>query len=97
MRNSPINLAGKLTLNQYVSLIRRIKLFITLDSGTMHIVSVFKVPTIALFGAGEPLRFGPYLNEKAIILQRTGKRAESMKAITVNDVLNSFEKLMKKL
>ena len=94
MRNSSINLAGRLTLNQYVNLIRKVKLFITLDSGPMHTAAVFKIPTIAIFGAGQPLRFGPYLNEKAIILQKAGCAAE---AIAVDDVLNLFEKLRKNL
>ncbi|OPX30440.1 MAG: hypothetical protein B1H08_01715 [Candidatus Omnitrophica bacterium 4484_171] len=90
-KNRYIDLSGKLTLNQYIALVQKIKAFITLDSGPMHIASVFKVPTIALFGPGNPSKFGPYHNEKALILKK-----KKMSAIGVNEVMDLFDSLVNK-
>ena len=90
-KSAPVDLAGKVTLSQYAALIQKLKVFITLDSGPMHIASVFKTPTVVLFGPGNPYKFGPYHNEKALIVKK-GR----MSAISVNDVMRLFEKLVKK-
>jgi heptosyltransferase-2 len=45
-----INTAGKLDLLELAALIRHCKLFITGDTGPMHIANAFNVPVIAMFG-----------------------------------------------
>jgi len=45
-----INLAGKLTINELVYIINRLDLFVTNDSGPMHISTAAKTPTVAIFG-----------------------------------------------
>ncbi|NQT00206.1 MAG: glycosyltransferase [Candidatus Omnitrophica bacterium] len=87
MKANPINLVGRLNLNQYAALAKRLQVFITLDSGPMHIATVFAVPTIALFGpSGSPGRFGPYLNQRAITLQ-------NRQGIKVAEVLTAYKRL----
>ena len=107
MKNKPLNLAGKITLGQYVALIKRLKAFITLDSGPMHIADVFKIPTLVLLGGEDPLRFGPYRNDRAMVLQKKVgcnpcnnklrcRKMVCMEAITSEEVLKAFEELTDK-
>ncbi len=55
-----INLAGKTTIRELMALISCCQLFLTNDSGPMHIASAFKVPVLALFGSTNPVATGPY-------------------------------------
>ncbi|MCH8012125.1 MAG: lipopolysaccharide heptosyltransferase II [Candidatus Marinimicrobia bacterium] len=48
-----INLTGKLTLKESISCISQCNLFISNDSGPMHIADGVGVPTIGIFGAGD--------------------------------------------
>jgi heptosyltransferase-2 len=45
-----INLAGRTTLREAVSLIDRCRLFITNDSGLMHVADALDIPLVAIFG-----------------------------------------------
>ena len=55
-----INLIGKTTLMQLGALIERCDLYLTCDSGPMHIAAAVGTPTVALFGPTSPIRHGPY-------------------------------------
>ena len=55
-----INLIGKTTILQLGALIQRCALYLTCDSGPMHIAAAVGTPTIALFGPTNPLRHRPY-------------------------------------
>lgn len=55
-----INLAGRTSLSEAIALIERSRLFITNDSGLMHIAAALNVPVIAIFGSTSPERTGPY-------------------------------------
>ncbi|WP_428897601.1 lipopolysaccharide heptosyltransferase II [Parelusimicrobium proximum] len=55
------NLCGKTSLMDLMALMRHFKLFITNDSGPMHIATAFSVPTLAIFGpTTRELGFFPY-------------------------------------
>lgn len=55
------NLSGKTSLADLMALMKHFKLFITNDSGPMHIATAFGVPTLALFGpTTKELGFFPY-------------------------------------
>ncbi len=62
------NLCAKTNISELVSQISSINLFITNDSGPMHIAAAFKIPTIALFGPTKFTETSPWNNEKAKIL-----------------------------
>lgn len=49
MKETPVDLSGKLSLKQLVALIERSNLYLGLDSAPMHIASALKKPLIALF------------------------------------------------
>lgn len=55
-----INLIGKTTILQLGALIERCNLYLTCDSGPMHIAAAVETPTIALFGPTNPQRHRPY-------------------------------------
>ncbi len=53
------NAAGQTTLEQFIEMAARCELFLTNDSGSMHIASALGVPTVAIFGATDDLATGP--------------------------------------
>lgn len=54
-----IDLTGMTTLGQAIALISRCRLFITNDSGLMHVAAALGIPVIAIFGSTDPERTGP--------------------------------------
>lgn len=82
---SPIVLTGA-TPMQLGAVIQRCHLFISNDTGPMHMSTAVKTPTIALFGSSNPSRWGPHWNQHTIIARN------SMDEIAVNDVLLAAEK-----
>lgn len=61
-----INLAGKTNLRQLMALIQACHLFLTNDSGPMHVASALGVPLIALFGSTSDVATSPYNGGKVI-------------------------------
>jgi heptosyltransferase-2 len=57
--SSAYNLAGQTTLGEFVELAAACRLFVTNDSGAMHIASALGVPTVAVFGATDDATTGP--------------------------------------
>ncbi|MBK5293527.1 MAG: lipopolysaccharide heptosyltransferase II [Acidobacteriia bacterium] len=53
------NLAGQTTLSQFIELVSACLLFLTNDSGSMHIAAAAGVPTVAVFGATNHITTGP--------------------------------------
>ena len=51
-RGEIINLAGQINLNELCALIKRCALYISNDTGPMHIAAVLQTPLIAIFGPG---------------------------------------------
>lgn len=68
MHHTPINLCGLTTLGQAMTLIKRCNLFLTNDSGLMHIAAAFDVPLVAIFGPTDHVTTGPR-SENAIIVR----------------------------
>lgn len=59
MKNKPVNLCGKTNLGISMGIIRTCNMFISNDSGLMHVSAALGVPTIAIFGSTDPLATGP--------------------------------------
>jgi len=65
-----INMAGKTTLKELVSLISKCSYFICNDTGPMHIAAALNKPVFALFGPANPIRTGPYGKIHTIIQEK---------------------------
>ncbi len=59
-REQTLDLAGRTTIRQMGSLLRRCRLFVGNDSGPMHVAVAAGVPVVGLFGPGEYERFRPW-------------------------------------
>jgi len=109
MRVKALNLSGKTSISQLASLLRRCQLFISTDSGPMHVASALGVPVITIFGRSQaglsPKRWGP-LGEKNKVLYKTvgcticlahncQKDFACLKATSVEDVLRAAEEILK--
>ncbi|MBU0980344.1 MAG: glycosyltransferase family 9 protein [Nanoarchaeota archaeon] len=69
MKKESFIAAGKLSLRQSFALVKRSKLFISNDSGLMHVAAAMDVPTIGLFGPNLPERWRPY-NKKSTAIYK---------------------------
>lgn len=72
MRRESLNLCGRTTLGEVMALINRCRLFLTNDSGLMHIASALNVPTVAIFGSTNPVTTGPRSPNAVVV----GSRAD---------------------
>jgi heptosyltransferase-2 len=104
-----VNLAGKLSLRELAAAVSRCKVFITNDSGPMHVAVACQVPTVAIFCATTPaLGFYPY-SSKAIVVEKSlhcrpcgshgGRRCplgseDCIQLIQPADVVKAAEKLL---
>ena len=59
MHHPSINLCGSTQIGELIALIRRCNLFVSNDSGLMHMASALKVPLVAIFGSTNPVATGP--------------------------------------
>lgn len=55
----PVNLAGQLSTAQLAALLSRCAVFVSNDSGPMHLAAALGTPTVGLFGPETPLMYGP--------------------------------------
>jgi heptosyltransferase-2 len=67
MAHEPYNLCGRTTLGVAVGLVRHCSLFVTNDSGLMHIAAALGVPTLAIFGSTDPVATGPRGSKTRIV------------------------------
>jgi heptosyltransferase-2 len=67
MHTNPANLCGLTTLGQAMALIKRCNLFLTNDSGLMHVAAAFNIPMVAIFGPTDPVTTGPVSGNARIV------------------------------
>lgn len=99
-------LCGLFPLRGMIALCDHARLFITNDSGNMHVAASRGVPIIAIFGSTDWVTTAPY-HPKAIIVRHDTPCApcllrhcpperghECMKSVTVDDVIEAVDKQM---
>lgn len=65
-----VNLAGELSVEQLLALLKRARFLLTNDAGPLHLASACGTPTIALFGPESPLLYGPVGNGHMVFYKR---------------------------
>jgi heptosyltransferase-2 len=105
MRSPSVNLAGQIPLEALGAALQRCRVFVTNDTGPMHVASAVGTPVVAIFGPTDPRITAPYSGAQSIIQANVpcapcGKRQcnrdlECMKAISTEDVLRAVEYQMK--
>jgi ADP-heptose:LPS heptosyltransferase len=71
MKEQPVIAAGTFNLKQVGALCKRLDVFISADTGPLHIANAVGTKTIiALFGPTDPKITGPYPLKNVIVLQK---------------------------
>ncbi len=66
MPNRVLNFAGQTSIRELMALIKKCDVFLTNDSGPMHMASALGTPLLALFGSTNEVATGPYKGAKVI-------------------------------
>lgn len=109
MRTKAENLCGKTSLKEFAEILSACDLFITPDTGSLHLAAAMDIPTIALFGPGDLVKVRPR-SEKVKVLyhhiscspcrfQYTDKCGNNlcMQEITVGEVMKAVETFLNPL
>ncbi len=64
------NHAGRTSLAEFINLAGQCEVFLTNDSGAMHIASALGVPTVAIFGATDDVGTGPTGSHARVVRER---------------------------
>ncbi|MBI5065271.1 glycosyltransferase family 9 protein [Candidatus Woesearchaeota archaeon] len=67
MKKNALNIAGKFNILQTAEIMRNFDLFISIDTGPMHLAAAQGVKTIGLFGPNTPTLWAPYGKENISI------------------------------
>jgi heptosyltransferase-2 len=69
MRRQPAILSGRTELSELIAMIACCDLFLTNDSGPMHLAAALRVPTLAIFGSTDEVATGP-MSPAAVVLNK---------------------------
>ena len=99
------NLSGNTTIPELIDGISNLDLFITGDSGPMHVAAAFQVPTVAIFGPTKDKETSQWMNKKSTIVKKNLdcqpcmkrvcplKHHDCMKLVKAADVLDAVKLL----
>jgi heptosyltransferase-2 len=98
------NIAGRTTLKEAIALIARCSLFISNDSGLMHVAGALGIPTIAIFGSTNPITTSP-VGDRSVVITKAVDCSPCLKKtcptdfrcmdlITADEVYNAAKKLL---
>jgi heptosyltransferase-2 len=83
-KNDLINIAGKTSLKEAIALIARCNLFISNDSGLMHLAGALGIPLVAIFGSTNPVTTSP-MGEKSVVIYKDVPCSPCLKKICPTD------------
>jgi heptosyltransferase-2 len=99
------NLAGKTSIEELCANIAACSLFVTNDSGPMHVAAAYQVPSVAIFGPTKYEETSQWMNEKSLIVRHEMECApcmkrecplghhECMKSIGAQEVISALKSL----
>jgi len=79
-----INLAGKTNLKEAIAAISICSLFISNDSGLMHIAGALNIPTVAIFGSTNPVTTAP-VGERSVVIYKGASCSPCLKETCPTD------------
>lgn len=108
MRRRVFDLTGKLRIGELAEILSRSKLFISNDSGPVHVAVAMGTPVISIFGRKDPglspKRWGPLGTRDAVLhkdvgcvkclAHNCGIGFKCLDAVTVGDVVKAAEKIL---
>jgi heptosyltransferase II len=101
------NLAGKTSISELTDYISNLDIFITGDSGPMHLAASLEIPTIAIFGPTNSIETSQWKNSKSVIIKKNLdcqpcmkrtcplKHHNCMKLIDAQEVIDSISNIRK--
>jgi len=80
-----LDLRGKVPLNELPALIGHADLVVSNDSAPLHVASAMGIPSVALFGPTDPVRYGPYPadSDDSVVLHAPSGKIEDLEIDTV--------------
>ena len=99
------NLAASTSVEELIYHISTLDMFVTGDSGPMHIAAAFQVPTVAIFGPTQDTETSQWMNDKSTIVKKSLdcqpcmqrncplKHNNCMKLIKAEEVLDAVKSL----
>jgi len=108
MKTKPINLIGALLIGELAEFLAGCRVFVSNDSGPVHVAVAVKTPTVVIFGRSDPglspKRWGP-AGDKDIVFHRDvgcrkclahncEKGFACLKAVTAREVLEGVERVL---
>jgi heptosyltransferase II len=99
------NLAGKTSFAELVKQVSSLDLFITGDSGPMHLAASFQIPTVSIFGSSNDIETSQWMNLKSLIVKKNLdcqpclkricplKHHNCMKLVKSGDILKAVKNL----
>ena len=104
MKHKALSIVGKATLKSLAAWIKRCHLFITNDSGPMHIAAAVGTPIVAIFGSTDPSETSPLCSNYTIVRKSVDcspcwKRKcptdhRCMELIEVSDVMDAVKEML---
>jgi heptosyltransferase-2 len=79
-----INLAGITNLKEAIAVISRCILFISNDSGLMHVAGALNIPTVAIFGSTNPVTTSP-VGERSVVIYKGASCSPCLKETCATD------------
>jgi lipopolysaccharide heptosyltransferase II len=62
-----VDLSGQTSLGELAAIIKRSKVTVTNDSGSMHLAVALETPVVSIFGPTNPVHIGPYGRPEAVV------------------------------
>jgi len=79
--NNYQNLSGQTSIIELMSLIANLDVFITGDSGPMHLAAAYQIPTVTIFGPTNAIETSQWMNEKSIVVKKNLECQPCMKRV----------------
>ncbi len=62
-----VDLSGQTSVGELAAIIKRAKVAVTNDSGSMHLAVAMETPVVSVFGPTNPVHIGPYGRPQAVV------------------------------